>query len=302
MKIFDQPDNFPPVLFHIWGFLKSFGSKSEDEIVAGVAFPSENSIQDSTSETVASSMKSPEASVRSVLKVGLFLHTFVKSDNQIELHERFNRDLSHAEFWGEVRRCVFEHGVQGNEEKKRESLPVAIAWYLSFPLVDTPRDWDAASRCLEIDFESPGTGKANKEWIISNETQWNPFVRWLIALGFARELPVGKGAKVEIIPDISQAISPTIRLHVKDQWQPVSVLIPHLVEDIHSLYGGESWEMLPPIAKERSCLLSDVLYVGIQALAHSKVIDLQNVKDSPDRISFSPSGVTLAQMRKAVKV
>jgi len=121
-------------------------------------------------------------------------------------------------------------------------------------------------------------------------------------LGFARELPVGKGAKVEIIPDISQAISPTIRLHVKDQWQPVSVLIPHLVEDIHSLYGGESWEMLPPIAKERSCLLSDVLYVGIQALAHSKVIDLQNVKDSPDRISFSPSGVTLAQMRKAVKV
>ena len=302
MKIFDQPDNFPPVLFHIWDFLKAFGSKSEDEIVAGVAFPSENSIQDSNSETVASSMKSPEASVRSILKVGLSLHTFVKSDNQIELHDRFKRDLSHAEFWGEVRRCVFEQGVQGNDEKKRESLPVAIAWYLSFPLVDTPRDWDSASRCLEIDFESPGTSKANKAWIISNDTQWNSFVRWLIALGFARELPVGRGAKVEIIPDISRAIASTIELHAKDQWQPVSVLIPHLVDDIHSLHGGSSWEMLPPIAKERSRLLSDVLYAGIQALTHSNVIELQNVKDSRDRISFSPSGATLAQLRKAVKV
>jgi hypothetical protein len=301
MKIFDQPENFPPVLFHVWEYLRVFGSTPENELVDWLAQPDGTSVlNDPDSEaTGASKVKMPEATVRSIIRVGQFLNIFSESGNQIELSPGFSQDLNHAIFWDLVRSFVFDVGKQSNAGEQNESLPIAIAWYLSFPFSATPRDWKSASRSLAVDFNSPATGKTNKDWIISNETQWMQFVRWLISLGFARQMPVSRGTSTTLIPDVSRAVLPTTKRVVTDELIPVSTLISELAKDIPAFHGGRAWEMLPNSAKERSSLYSDTLLAGLQVLAHKNVIELVTVQDSPHTVPFGDTHVSLDRIRKA---
>jgi hypothetical protein len=233
--------------------------------------------------------------------VGVFLKIFEETAGVISVSESFSNTLSYTEFWQKVLLCVLKNGMAGSEEQKRNSLPVAIAWYLSFPLSDAPRTWEQARLHLASDFDSPIDARANRDWIISNETQWVPFGRWLIVLGFARELPINGGSSMILMPDLSKAISATIEREVTDRFSPISDLVNQITSDIPVLHGGSVWNFLPPAAKTRSTLHSDVLLAAFQTLEFREIISLKRVNDSQYAVPFGPRGLILDQVRRATQ-
>ena len=301
MKIFDQPQNFPPALFHVWEYLRVYGGATKDDIVKWVAYPSEvNVIEDpDTSEGGSAKIKVPEATVRSIVKVGLFLNVFCESADLIDLPASFSRDLSYETFWHEVRECVLKYAIAGNEDQQSESLPVAIAWYLSFPVAEIPHDWDSAAVKLSQDYNTEENVKANNAWIISNDTQWAQFARWLTVLGFARELPDRRGQGSVLVPDISRSMIPTADRILTERLMPIQEFVSHLIEDNPCLVDGSAWNLLPDVAKRRSGRYSDVLLVGLKTLKRRNVIALEEIKDSADATPFGTANESLDRVRKA---
>ena len=299
MKIFDQPQNFPPSLFHIWEYLREFGITEVDELVAGVAYPEKFPPSDASypDDSTNENMRAPELTVRSLVKVGQFLKIFEEDPKQIQITEQFTKELEFSAFWHEVRSCVFINGM-GDDENQKQSLPVAIAWYLSFSLGATPQNWETAADQLAIDFASSENEKINRSWIVPNSTQWVPFVRWLTILGFARELPVQGNGKSILVPDISRALLPTVNRLPQNQSVSIGDFITMMIDDLPCFEGGYVWERLPEIAKGRSKWSSDVVLAGLRTLESKGIIELVSVKDSSSATPFGAKGEPLDQVRK----
>jgi hypothetical protein len=300
MKIFDQPENFPPILFHIWNHLWRLGPTSADDIVASLApTPLADSVVDpDTGEASTGAKKMSELSVRSMVRVAEYLGIVRSETDGLHLGVDFEAELNHEEFWTRVRQNLLTSDPENLTDADANTLPVAISWYLTHPLAEAPRTWRDASQRLAVDYGAEPNAKANASWIIPGDTQWNTLVRWMGVLGFARLMPASRSGESVLVPDMSRAIRPIALATLDTTFIPVSRLVSVLVEGLPVLHDGRVWRRLPQSSRDRSRANSEVLYAALQTLEHAGDIEFRRVDDARDVTTFGADAYRLDEVRR----
>ena len=195
--MFDQPNNFPQILFHAWECLDTYGPMEQDRLRSLLA-PS------SFAETA-------HDSVRDTISLGIKIHVFTKEAGLISNCERTKECVDYNDFRRTVRDICFDQKDKNFAETKdgKGKLQSAASWYFSFPFEEAPGAWEEARLAQIKDF-----GNETSLWPITNPTQWNGFERWMRFFGLG-DLVISKlrGNTREMIlrPAISEVLEDLVR-------------------------------------------------------------------------------------------
>jgi hypothetical protein len=268
MNVFDQPDNFPPILFHAWEYLKINGPMQRTELERLLA-PS-------------SFAPTAHANVKSTLSLGIRIHIFEGDSNLIGNSRLTDLCNDFNSFRRTVRDIYFDQKTNSYDDLKNHTgnLQLAAAWFLSFPFEKSPGTWEQAEKELPKDFSSEHT-----HWPILNDTQWVVFERWMRFLGLGVQ-GIGRNSIVlqpcinEVVWDVVLDLPNNSRTTVKDFVEKLTTRFP-------SLPGGVVYNDLPPDVLSRlSTQNTSLIAQALRDVSNQGLVELESGVDVSDREVF----------------
>jgi len=228
MNVFDQPDNFPPILFHAWEYLKVNGP-TKQEILESALAPK-------------SFAQTAHANVKSTINLGIRVQIFDRTTDVLSNSARTNTCADFNSFRRMARDIFFDQSTNNYQETKNQkgNIQLAAAWFLSFPFEQTPGNWSQAEKELPKDFSREHT-----HWPIQNQTQWIGFERWMRFLGLGVQ-GVGRAESIIIQPCIDELVRELIDDLAVGSRTPIKEFIDELNLRLPSLPGGTVFANLPP--------------------------------------------------------
>jgi len=261
MGVFDQPDNFPPILAHGWEILNSAGPMPMDSLKLMIA--------PKHFEATA------HGSVETTLDLGLEMGVFKMRSGQIENDLKVDAGKS---FQVGLRELLFNQNRNPIEKQleQKGNLQLAIAWLMSFNISDMPGTFNLATVRQEKDF---GTNP-QVDWIIPNDTQWRVLIRWTEALGLSLTLPNAPGEPKVIRIDLTQLVRDFVTRNPIKRAIPALDFVDQLIEYCPVLPGGKVSEYLPERAKERTTKCSEIVAIALRRLEKERVIAFKKEDDT----------------------
>ena len=273
MNVFDQPDNFPPILFHAWEYLNVKGPSSLESMISDLAPTSfAQTAQDNVSGTI---------------RLGIRIQLFTESSGLISNSDRIAKCDDYSSFHRVVRDIYFDQNVNPFDKvnENKGNLQLAAAWFFSFPYAKGPGNWTDAERLLPDDFAD-----RKESWPILGPTQWEGFRRWMLFMGLAVGV-VGKGPKTGTVnmlirPSISEVLENVAASELSSRDIPLDHLLSALTIRMPSFPGGEVWNKLPESAKNRIPKNNSLLAETLRSLDSRGIINLKKTADSSHRQVF----------------
>jgi hypothetical protein len=271
MNVFDQPDNFPPVFFHAWEYLKTKGPTHREELEKLLA--------------PGSFAPTAHANVKSTINLGIRTRIFQSESEVLSNSDRTNTCSDFNSFRRVVRDIFFDQKLNNQSDftNQKGNIQIATAWFLSFPFEQTPTTWKQAEKALPKDFS-----KEHIHWPIQNGTQWTGFERWMRFLGLGIQ-GVGRGDSLILQPCISELVVDVLDKLPDNSRTPLKGVIDSLTQRLPSLPGGLVFSELPSTVSSRIKTRNTALIA--QALRDAVVLDvikLETGVDVSNREVFSP--------------
>lgn len=274
MNVFDNPDNFPPILFHAWEYLDVKGPSSLESMISDLAPPS--------------FAKTAQDNVSGTIRLGIRIQLFTESAGLISNSDRIAKCATYSSFHRVVRDIYFDQKVNPFDKvnENKGNLQLATAWFFSFPYAKTPGNWDEALKVLPEDFTVD-----RDEWPIVNSTQWEGFRRWMLFMGLAVGV-VGKGpkdgttVKMLIRPSISEMLEDVVISELSPKDRPLDHLLSAFTIRMPSFPGGDVWNKLPESARSRTPRNNSLLAETLRNLDSRGIINLKKTADSSHRQVF----------------
>jgi hypothetical protein len=266
MNVFDQPDNFPPIFFHAWEYLKTHGPTLRDELACALAPPS--------------FAKTAHVNVKSTMNLGIRIHVFDVNSDFVSNSTRTNSCIDFNSFRRAVRDIYFDQNVNSYSDLKLQkgNLQLAVAWFLSFPYDQTPGTWKHAEKQLPKDFSKERT---------QNDTQWTGFERWTRFLGLGIR-GIGRSDSLILQPCINEFVHDVIDGLPGGSRTSIREFVDKLTLRYPSLPGGLVFNDLPSGVSNRVTTRNTSLIAQALRDAESqKLIKLEAGVDVADREVFS---------------
>ena len=268
MGVFDQPDNNPNILEHIWELIKTKGPLSEDEV----------------RNLLAPEHFAPTAhqNVLATLKLGATLGLFAESNGLIR-----NAIDSSGCFQSTLRWVSFNQKLNPISKlmEKAGNFQLAVAWMLTFPINEVPYDFESARVKLINDY-----GPDYKNWVIPNNVQWGAFVKWIKYLGLTRTIPILTNAKeVDTIfrMDLSNVVLDFVQAVPLQSTIEAREFITDLTNWCPVLPGGLVWAKLPEKSRSRNSSDSETLGIALKYLDAKGKITIKAESDLENRVTFT---------------
>jgi hypothetical protein len=270
MNVFDQPDNFPPIFFHSWEYLKTHGPTPREELEGALA--------------PASFAPTAHANVKSTISLGIRIHVFDQESELLRNSERTNDCSDFNSFRRVARDIYFDQKLNNYTDVKahKGNLQLAAAWFHSFPFDQTPGTWTQAQKQLPKDFSLERT-----HWPIQNSTQWSVFERWMKFFGISIN-GVGGGGSTVLQPCINELVWDVLQELPKGSRTPIKNFVDALVTRFPSLPGGIAFSELPSelsgrIRTRNTALIAQALRVA----ARDELVTLESGVDVANREVFA---------------
>jgi hypothetical protein len=270
MNVFDQPDNFPPVFFHAWEYLKTNGPTHREELEKQLA-PS-------------SFAPTAHANVKSTLKLGIRTHVFKADSEVLSNSDRTNSSADFNSFRRVVRDIFFDQKLNNQKdiENQKGNIQIATAWFLSFPFEQTPATWKQAEKVLPKDFSNE-----RSHWPIQNHTQWTGFERWMRFLGLGIQ-GIGRGDLLILQPCINELVFDALHHLPTGSRTSIRSFLDVLTSKLPSLPGGTVFADLPSGVTDRIKTRNTSLVAqALRDLAMAEVIKLESGVDVASREVFA---------------
>lgn len=270
MNVFDQPDNFPPVLSHAWEYLKANGPTKRGELERLLA-PS-------------SFAPTAHAAVRSTINLGIRTHIFQSDSDVLRNSDRINACDDFNRFRREVRDIFFDQKLNNQSDFKNQkgNIQLATAWFLSFSFEQAPANWKQAENALPKDFS-----KEHTHWPIQNSTQWTGFERWMRFLGLGIQ-GNGRGDSMILQPCITELALDVLENLPNNSRTPIKVFMDNLTSRMPSLPGGLVFSELPSEVSGRVKTRNTALVAqALRDAAFQNVIKLETGVDVSKREIFA---------------
>ena len=175
---------------------------------------------------------------------------------------------------GRARECI-------KQQQDPSDVAKGLVWLLGRdPLAGIPWEWDDGA---EPELIASGL-KAAK--VIENSTQWRPFWRWCVALGYAHQLGLGgkrvlSVSSVASIRDFASGTRGAI---------PASRFLTDLLEAVPVLGHADLLNTLPEKARPQGRGAATALIAeGLYRLEAENLVDLQPGDDSENVVQLAPS-------------
>jgi hypothetical protein len=174
----------------------------------------------------------------------------------------------------------------------QRDLLVALTWWCAQDPYGGPVGWtEGVDRMLPHDL-----GPAFASFPIGNDTAWQAFVRWAVALGFAEHdgLP-SKPSKASstVVPDMTRAVTAVLWTTRWNGAIPAAQAVSFLREALPMVDGGrlakalrEDWN-LPPGRRAASNALDVAFSHALLRSADEGVLVLQDQADAPGKVLLS---------------
>lgn len=270
MNVFDQPDNFPPILFHAWEYLKANGPTPRDQLendLAPNSFP-----------------KTAHDNVKSTISLGLRIQIFNANSDIVSNSTQTQACSDFNSFRRQARDIYFNQKLNSQSDlgNHKGNLQLAVAWFFSFPFDQTPGTWKQAEKDLPKDFS-----KERSHWPIQNDTQWTGFERWMRFFGLGIQ-GTGRGSSMILQPCINEVVLDVLHELPDDSRTSMKILIDTLTGRLPSLPGGTVFSELPPAASNRIKTRNTALIAQtLRDAASANIVKLESGVDVVNREVFA---------------
>ena len=268
--MFDQPNNFPQILFHAWECLTAYGPMQQVQLESLLA-PS------SFAETA-------HQNVHATIDLGLKIHVFADTTGLISNSDRILGCSDYNSFRRIVRDIYFDQTVNSFADlnDKAGNLQLASAWYFSFPFEKTPGRWKEAEESQTKDF-----GPDTNLWPIPNDTQWTGFDRWMRFFGLGVRIN-GKGREMVLRPTVLEVLEDLISGTQSLSRIPLGVFLDSLTQRLPSYPGGIIYNQLPADLIVRNQRNNGLVAETLAYLRDTDILNLEVGADYQGREVFSP--------------
>ena len=270
MNVFDQPDYFPPVLFHAWDYLKKNSQTQRDELEKLLA--------------PTSFAPTAHAAVKSTINLGIRTHIFEVNSKVLVNSVRTNSCTDFNSFRRAVRDIFFDQRLNSQNDIKNQkgNIQIAAAWFFSFGFDETPATWKQAEKALAKDFSNEPT-----HWPIQNATQWTGFERWMTFLGLGIQ-GIGRGDSMILQPCIAELVLDALNELPMGSRTSIKSFLDLLTARLPSIPGGTVFTELPTAVTNRVKTRNTALIAqALRDSAIQEVVKLETGVDMSKREIFA---------------